>query len=57
MIIKLVMLCIGIHNKVNIHTTIFKTMHVVAADAGVVVDAVVDVEADAVVVQDVAAVV
>jgi hypothetical protein len=57
MIIKLVMLCIGIHNKVNIHTTIFKTMHVVAADAEVVVDAVVDVEADAVVVQDVAAVV
>ncbi|GAO59596.1 anaerobic dehydrogenase [Bacillus anthracis] len=55
MIIKLVMLCIGIHNKVNIHTTIFKTMHVVAADAEVVVDAVADVAADAVVVQVVAA--
>ena len=33
MIIKLVMLCIGINNKVNIHTTTFKTMHVVAEDA------------------------
>ena len=55
MIIKLVMLCIGINNKINIHTTTFKTMHVVAADAEVVVDAVADVAADVVVVQVVAA--
>jgi hypothetical protein len=47
MIINLVMLCIGInYNKINIHTITFKTMHVVAADAEVVVVAVVDVAAE-----------
>ncbi|GAB6436114.1 hypothetical protein bcgnr5380_22300 [Bacillus cereus] len=47
MIINLVMLCIGINcNKINIHTITFKMMHVVAADAEVVVDAVVDVAAE-----------
>jgi hypothetical protein len=40
MIIKLVMLCIGINNKVNIHTITFKVMYVVVVDAEVVVDAV-----------------
>ncbi len=55
MIIKLAMLCIGINNKVNIHTITFKTMHVVAADVAVVVDVAVDVAVDVVVVQVVAA--
>jgi hypothetical protein len=40
MIIKLVMLCIGINNKVNIHIITSKAMHVVAVDVEVVVDAV-----------------
>jgi hypothetical protein len=52
MLINLVMLCIGISNKINIHITTFKTMHVVVADAvaadvvAVVVVAVVVVAAD-----------
>jgi hypothetical protein len=54
MLINLVMLCIGISNKINIHITTFKTMHVVVADAvaadvvAVVVVAVVVVAADVV---------
>jgi hypothetical protein len=58
MLINLVMLCIGISNKINIHITTFKTMHVVVADAVAadVVAVVVVVVAVVVVAADVAAV-
>jgi hypothetical protein len=48
MIFKLVMLFIGINNKINIHIITSKAMYVVAVDAEVVADAVADAAADVV---------